>query len=68
MPMSDDIQKSVEAIRLRARELGVSSEWHQSTADAEVLGALIDGTVSFADVDDHSYAGCRWVHPQRGHR
>src|ERR1700722_2013534 len=57
MRLSRDEEKSIEAIRCRAQELA-AGEQHEGTGDAEVLAALADGTVSFADIPDGTLECC----------
>ncbi len=56
MPISGDNQKSVEAIRVRAQHLATSAE--EYTAEAEILAAVADGTLSFDEVDEEDLQSC----------
>ena len=57
MSLSPDDQRSVAAIRARAREMA-SDEAHAGTGGAEALAALADGTVSFEDIPEGAFEGC----------
>jgi S1-C subfamily serine protease len=56
MPINDGDQKSTEAIRMRAQDLAASGDQH--TAEAEVLAAMADGTLSFDQVDEETVRRC----------
>ena len=58
MPTDHENQRITEPIRARARELDGRGELLKHTADAEILAALADGTISFDDVDDETLNRC----------
>ncbi len=56
MSSSEGNHKSTGAIRTRAQQLGAGGV--QDTAEAELLAAIADGTLSFKQIDDDSLARC----------
>lgn len=59
MPINDDDLERVKAIRARAQERSTQGERLDTMADAEVIAALIDGTVSLDEIDDETLERCR---------
>ena len=58
MPTNHDNKRSAESIRARAQELRVQGEQRTHTADAEMVAALADGTISFEDIDEETLDRC----------
>lgn len=58
MPSDHENQRFTESIRARAGELDAQGEPLKHAADAEVLAALADGTLSFEDIDDETLNRC----------
>lgn len=58
MPVNDDIQSAIQAVRRRARELAEAGARDDRTHDAETLAALADGTVSLDDLSDSAIERC----------
>ncbi len=56
MSSSEGNHKSAGAIRARAQQLGAGGV--HDTAEAELLAAIADGTLSFEQIDDDSLARC----------
>lgn len=52
-------KRAVASIRSRAGEIAASNEWPQTSADADLLAGLCDGTLSFNDIDDGLLE--RWI-------
>jgi S1-C subfamily serine protease len=57
MHLSSDDQKSVEAVRARAREIA-ADEPGSGAGDAEILAALAEGTLSFVDIPEAALEHC----------